>query len=70
MTTMTISNKVAAELLFSSDQCTFLNGIVNRHNCRYLSDDKTYVFREKDTQCTKKLNVEYFHAIIGPLSIN
>ena len=41
-----------------SDECTFfLNGVVNRHNCRYWADDNPRVFHEVHTQNPQKLNV-------------
>lgn len=41
-----------------SDECTFfLNGEVNRHNCRYWSDTNPHLFRETRTQYPQKLNV-------------
>lgn len=41
-----------------SDECTFfLNGHVNRHNCRYWSDSNPRIMREQHTQYPEKLNV-------------
>lgn len=41
-----------------SDECSFfLNGTVNRHNCRYWSDSNPRVFHEVHTQQPEKLNV-------------
>lgn len=41
-----------------SDECSFfLNGIVNRHNCRYWSDSNPSIFHEVHTQHPQKLNV-------------
>lgn len=37
--------------------CFFLNGEVNRHNCRYWSDTNPHWFRETHTQYPEKLNV-------------
>lgn len=56
-----------------SDECSFyLNGIVNRHNCRYWSDENPRLFREVHTQHPQKLNVWagiYGNHIIGPFFI-
>lgn len=56
-----------------SDECSFyLNGIVNRHNCRYWSDENPRLFREVHTQHPEKLNVWagiYGNHIIGPFFI-
>lgn len=41
-----------------SDECTFsLNGLVNRHNCRYWAESDPHVMREFHTQRPQKLNV-------------
>lgn len=41
-----------------SDECMFfLNGQVNRHNCRYWSDTNPHWFRETHTQYPQRLNV-------------
>lgn len=32
-----------------SDECTFLNGYVNKQNCRYWSDENLHVFKEGHT---------------------
>lgn len=41
-----------------SDECSFfLNGLVNRHNCRYWSDSNQHLFRQSHTQHPEKLNV-------------
>lgn len=57
-----------------SDECTFyLNGHVNKQNCRYWSDDNPHVFREGHTQFPEKLNVWagiLGNAIIGPIFID
>lgn len=37
--------------------CFFLNGQVNRHNCRYWSDTNPHWFRETHTQYPQRLNV-------------
>lgn len=41
-----------------SDECSFfLNGVVNRHNCRYWSDSNPRIYHEVHTQQPQKLNV-------------
>ncbi|CAH2013085.1 unnamed protein product, partial [Acanthoscelides obtectus] len=41
-----------------SDECSFLlNGVVNRHNCRYWSDSNPRIYHEVHTQQSQKLNV-------------
>ncbi|EFN73065.1 hypothetical protein EAG_00196, partial [Camponotus floridanus] len=41
-----------------SDECSFfLNGTVNRHNCRYWAESNPSIFYETHTQHPKKLNV-------------
>lgn len=41
-----------------SDECTFsVNGLVNRHNCRYWAESDPHVVREYHTQNPQKLNV-------------
>lgn len=63
-------------LLFNicfTDECTFyLNGAVNRHNCRYWDDSNPHLFREVHTQYPQKINVWcgiLGSHIIGPLFI-
>lgn len=57
-----------------SDECTFfLNGEVNKQNCRYWSDENPRLFREGHTQHPQKTNVWagiYGDKIIGPLFID
>ncbi|XP_066157702.1 uncharacterized protein [Euwallacea fornicatus] len=56
-----------------SDEASFsLNGIVNRHNCRYWSDINPHIFHEAHTQHPQKLNVWagiFGDHIIGPYFI-
>lgn len=56
-----------------SDECSFfLNGNVNKQNCRYWSDENPHIFREGHTQYPQKVNVWagiLGNAIIGPLFI-
>lgn len=53
-----------------SDECTFfLNGVVNRHNCRYWAENNPRVFHEVHTQHPQKLNVWagiFGNSIVGP----
>ncbi|XP_050307733.1 uncharacterized protein LOC126744391 isoform X2 [Anthonomus grandis grandis] len=42
---------------FSDESSFFLNGLVNRHTCRYWSDNNPRVYREVHTQYPQKLNV-------------
>lgn len=53
-----------------SDECSFfLNGTVNRHNCRYWSDFNPRIFHEVHTQRPQKLNVWagiFGNRIVGP----
>lgn len=57
-----------------SDECTFfLNGKVNKQNCRYWSDENPHQFREGHTQYPQKINVWagiLGNTVIGPLFIN
>lgn len=57
-----------------SDECTFfLNGYVNRQNCRYWSSENPHEFREAHTQYPQKLNVWcgiMGDSIIGPYFID
>lgn len=56
-----------------SDECTFyLNGHVNKQNCRYWHDENPQVFRQGHTQYPQKINVWagiLGDTIIGPLFI-
>lgn len=53
-----------------SDECSFfLNGLVNRHNCRYWADSNPRIFHETHTQHPQKLNVWagiFGNSIVGP----
>lgn len=54
---------------FSDESTFFLNGAVNRHNCRYWSDSKPFVVREQHSQYREKLNVWagiFGNHIVGP----
>ena len=56
-----------------SDECTFfLNGFVNKHNCRYWDNENPHLFREEHTQFPQKINVWagiLGNEIIGPVFI-
>lgn len=53
-----------------SDECTFyLNGTVNRHNCRIWSDENPHEFRETHSQYPQKTNVwagTFGDHVVGP----
>ena len=57
-----------------SDEATFeLHGSVNRHNCRYWSDENPHWMRDSHTQYPQKLNVWagiLGNTIIGPFFLN
>lgn len=53
-----IANPVFLYNVCFSDECTFfLNGNVNKHNCRFWSDENPHLFREQHSQHPQKLNV-------------
>lgn len=59
-------------ICFSDESTFFLNGLVNRHNCRYWSTENPHEFREAHTQYPQKLNVWcgiMGDSIIGPYFI-
>ena len=56
-------------ICFSDESTFFLNGIVNRHNCRYWDNENPHIFQEGHTQFPEKINVWagiYGNEIIGP----
>lgn len=57
-----------------SDECSFfVNGAVNKHNCRYWDTENPHVFRESRTQYPEKVNVWagiLGDHILGPFFIN
>lgn len=58
MTRIQVDNPHFLYSICFSDECTFfLNGHVNRHNCRYWSDANPAIMREQHTQVPQKLNV-------------
>ncbi|KAJ8941783.1 hypothetical protein NQ318_006819 [Aromia moschata] len=74
-----MTNRIIAQLILIknicfSDECTFyLNGKVNKQNCRYWSDFNLHIIREGYTQYAQKINVWagiLGNTIIGPLFIN
>lgn len=60
-------------ILFS-DECTFyINGEVNRHNCRYWSQENPHIMHESHRQTVQKLNLWagiIGNQIIGPFVLN
>lgn len=44
-------------ICFSDESTFFLNGYVNKHNCRFWSDENPFLIREDHTQRPQKLNV-------------
>ena len=73
MTNFINENQNIVQNICFSDECTFfLNGNVNKQNCRYWSDENPRVFREGHTQYPQKVNVWagiLGNTIIGPLFI-
>lgn len=73
MTAMINMNPNALKNICFSDECTFyLSGFVNKHNCRYWSDENPHIYREGHTQWPQKINVWagiLGDAIIGPVFI-
>lgn len=60
-------------ICFSDESSFFLNGTVNRHNCRFWSDENPHVFHEVHTQTPQKVNVWagiFGDQIIGPIFID
>ena len=59
-----------SNICFSDEATFFINGCVNKQNCRYWSDENPHVFKEGNTQ---KINVWagiLGNAIIGPIFID
>lgn len=71
MTGMIRQNRnILRNICFSDESCFFLNGLVNRHNCRFWSDVNPHVFQEEHTQRPQKINVWagiLNNQIIGPI---
>lgn len=67
-------NPIFQSLIVFSDESAFqLNGEVNRHNCRYWSEENPHWLREHHTQYKQKLNVWagiFRDQIIGPFFID
>lgn len=59
-------------ICFSDESTFFLNGFVNKHNCRYWDNENPHLFREDHTQHPQKINVWagiLGNEIIGPIFI-
>src|SRR6202042_2167310 len=74
MTAAINDNTIQVKNICFSDECTFyLNGFVNKHNCRYWSNENSLAFVEGHTQYPQKINVWagiLGNKVIGPLFIN
>ncbi|KAJ8944596.1 hypothetical protein NQ318_006010 [Aromia moschata] len=74
MTNRIIAQPLLKKNICFSDECTFyLNGKVNKRNCRYWSDFNPHIIREGHTQYPQIVNVWagiLGNTIIGPLFIN
>lgn len=60
------------QIMFSDESTFYLNGNVNRHNCRYWATENPHWIRENHTQYPQKINVWagiIGHRIIGPFFI-
>lgn len=73
MTERINNNTISVKNVCFSDESSFsLHGLVNRHNCRYWSDENPHEFRELNTQYPQKVNVWagiLGDHIIGPMFI-
>lgn len=57
-------------ICFTDEASFFLNGFVNKHNCRYWDNINPHIFREEHTQYPQKINVWagiLGNKIIGPI---
>lgn len=60
-------------IVFSDEATFYLNGKVNRHNCRYWADENQHLIKEDHTQTLQKINVWagiMGDRVIGPFFIN
>lgn len=74
MDRLIIANPTTVNNICFSDESTFyVNGLVNRHNCRYWDNSNPHVHREHHTQYPQKVNVWaglFGNHVIGPLFID
>lgn len=74
MTAAINDNAIQVKNICFSDESTFyLNGFVNKHNCRYWSNENPHAFVEGHTQYPQKINVWagiLGNKVIGPLFLD
>ena len=59
-------------ICFREDVTFFLNGFLNKHNCKYWDNENPHVFREGNAQFRQKINVRagiFGDDIVGPIFI-
>lgn len=52
-----VKEYVLSKILYWFDASSFLNGFVNRYDCRYLSDENPRIYQEVYTKNSHKFNV-------------